>query len=138
MTGGTLVMLVAASTDGFRAVFSFGPAASVSGYGPEYLPFDTANPREIELRSPGHWLHSVQCPLFVFEGTDDPSNIGSLQAMSRVSTNPLIRFLPVSGVSHFSILAPANELIAAKILRDEGIETSIAFSAEELGAFGKR
>jgi dipeptidyl aminopeptidase/acylaminoacyl peptidase len=137
-TGGTLVMLVAASTDGFRAVFSFGPAAIVSGYGPEFLPFDTSNPREIQLRSPGHWLHSVQSPLFVFEGTEDPSNIKSLQAMSRASTNPLIRFLPVSGVSHFSILGPANELIAGKILHDEGLETSIAFSAEELGALGKK
>jgi acetyl esterase/lipase len=137
-TGGTLVMLVAASTDGFRAVFSFGPAADVSGYGPEYLPFDTANPRELELRSPGRWLSSVESPLFVFEGNDEPSNIDSLRAMSRASTNSLIRFLPVGGVSHFSILAPTNELIAAKILHDEGSETSIAFSAEELGAIGKR
>jgi len=137
-TGGTLVMLVAASTDRFRAVFSFGPAASVSGYSPEYLPFDTANPREIELRSPGRWLHSVQCPLFVFEGTDEPSNIDSLRVMSRAPTNPLIRFLPVSGVSHFSILAPTNELIAAKLLHDEGLETNIAFSAEELAALGKK
>ena len=137
-TGGTLVMLVAASTDRFRAVFSFGPAADVAGYPPEYLPFDTANPREIELRSPGGWLHSVESPLFVFEGTDPPSNKNSLREMSRTSTNPLIRFLPVSGVSHFSILAPANELIAAKILHDEGPETSIAFTAEELGGLGKR
>ena len=125
-------MLVAESTDRFRAVFSFGPAADVSGYGPEYLPFDTSNPKEIELRSPGRWLHSVRSPLFVFEGTDEPSNLASLQAMSHASTNPLIHFLPVKGVSHFSILAPVNELIAAKILHDEGPRTNLAFSEEEL------
>jgi acetyl esterase/lipase len=136
-TGGTLVMLVAASTDRFRAVFSFGPAADVSGYGPGFLPFETSNPRELELRSPGRWLSSVRSPLFVFEGTDEPCNIRSLQAMARASANPLIRFHPVKGLTHFSILAPVNELIAAKILHDEGSATNLAFSAEELGKLGK-
>ena len=75
-TGGTLVMLVAASTDRFRAVFSFGPVEDVRGYPGQFLPFDTANPREIELRSPGRWLHSVRCPLFVFEGTEWTGNLG--------------------------------------------------------------
>jgi hypothetical protein len=137
-TGGTLVMLVAESTDRFRAVFSFGPADDVVGYGPEYLPFDRSNSKEFELRSPGRWLDSARSPLFVFEGTEAPSNIGSLQAMARVSTSPLIRFLTVKGANHFSILAPTNELIAAKILRDDGPTTSIAFSEEELSAGTKR
>ena len=35
-TGGTLVMLVAASSDRSRAMFSFGPVEDVSGYGSEY------------------------------------------------------------------------------------------------------
>src|SRR2546425_998049 len=47
-TGGTLVLLVAECSERFRAVFSFGPADDVAGYGPEYLPFDTSNRREIE------------------------------------------------------------------------------------------
>jgi pimeloyl-ACP methyl ester carboxylesterase len=136
-TGGTLVMLVAASTDRFRAVLSFGPAADVSGYGAEYLPFDTSNPRELDLRSPGRWLSSVRSPLFVLEGTEQPSNVRSLQAMAQASANPLIRFHPVKGLSHFSILAPANALIAAKILRDQGPTTNLTFSVEELGNLGK-
>ena len=41
------------------------------GYRREYMPFDTANPREVELRSPGRWLHSIKCPTFVFEGNED-------------------------------------------------------------------
>jgi dipeptidyl aminopeptidase/acylaminoacyl peptidase len=54
-TGGTLVLLTAECSDRFRAVFSFGPADDVAGYGldSEYLPFDTSNAKELELRSPG-------------------------------------------------------------------------------------
>jgi hypothetical protein len=52
--------------------------------------------------------------------------------MAGRSQNPLIRFLPVKGVNHFSILAPVNELLAAKILADEGETTRIAISREEL------
>ncbi len=111
-TGGTLVMLVAASTDRFRAVFSFGPVEDVRGYPGQFLPFDTSNPREIELRSPGRWLHSVRCPLFVFEGTEWTGNLGALESMAQASTNPLIRFFTVKGTNHFSILAPTNEIIA--------------------------
>src|SRR5213078_4101010 len=49
-TGGTLVLLAAECSDRFRAVFSFGPVDDVAGYEPQYLPFDTSNPREVELR----------------------------------------------------------------------------------------
>ena len=131
-TGGTLAMLVAECSDRFRAVFAFGPADGVLGYPPEYLPFNTSDPTEILLRSPGRWLPSVRSPLFVFEGTNQPANIDSLRAMALASQNPLIRFLPVPGADHFSILAPLNDRIAAKILRDEGKTTNIAFSPEEL------
>src|SRR5262249_33718036 len=44
--GGTLVLLVAESTARFRAVFSFGPAASIAGYGSELVLFDTLDKRE--------------------------------------------------------------------------------------------
>src|SRR5262245_65351301 len=83
-TGGTLVLLVAECSDRFRAVFSFGPIDTVARYGPEYLPFDTCNPREIELRSPGRWLAMIKSPTFVFEGTLQ-GNIRSLKVMARSS-----------------------------------------------------
>ena len=51
-TGGTLVMLVAACPNPFRAIFSFGPVHNVAGYPPEFLPFDVKNNRELELRRP--------------------------------------------------------------------------------------
>jgi hypothetical protein len=133
-TGGTLVFLVAASTDRFRAVFSFGPIDDVNGYrrdNPEVVPFDPANAKEGDLRSPIRWTHSVRCPLFVFEGTVK-GNLVPLQAIQRTSKNPLIHCYPVSGKTHFSLLAPLNRLIAQKILRDEGATTNLSFTDAEL------
>ena len=110
-TGGTLVLLVAEATDRFRAVFSFGPASDVAYYPSEFIPFNTSNPREVKLRSPGPWLSSIHGPTFVFEGTDQ-GNLSSLQAMAKATKNPMVHFLPVTGATHFSILAPTNALIA--------------------------
>ena len=135
-TGGTMVMLVAESTDRFRAVFSFGPVDDVAGYPADFLPCDTSNPREIELRSPGRWLDSTHSPLFVFEGTVG-GNLQSLQTMAQASKNPLNRFFPMRGFTHFSVLAPTNELIATKILGDSGPTTQIAFSQAELDGLGR-
>jgi dipeptidyl aminopeptidase/acylaminoacyl peptidase len=131
-TGATLVMLVAASTDRFRGVFSFGPAHNVRGYGPEFLPFDTSNPKEIALRAPALWLHSVRCPTFVFEGTREPANVDSLRAMQKASKNPLIHFHVVKGATHFSILAPTNRLIARKMLQDNGPAPRLSFTDGEV------
>jgi dienelactone hydrolase len=137
-TGGTLVLLVAECTDRFRAVFSFGPASDVANYPPEFLPYDFSNPRENELRSPGPWLDKIQGPTFVFEGTDGQSNIGSLDAMARATKNPMVHFLPVRGTDHFSVLAPANELIARKVLADRGAQCNIAFTEAELKTLASR
>jgi acetyl esterase/lipase len=129
-TGGTLVLLVAECSDRFRAVFSFGPVSDVSYYPDEYIAFDTSNPREVELRSPGRWLSSIKSPTFIIEGTG--GNLGSLRAMQRSSTNPLVHFLPVQGASHFSVLAPTNQLIARKILEDEGPTSNLTLTEAEL------
>jgi acetyl esterase/lipase len=130
-TGGTLVLLTAACTDRFRAVFSFGPVDDVTGYGPEYCPFSMSDPAERELRAPSLWLHSVKCPTFVFEGTDQ-GNLDSLQIMSRLSKNPALHFHPVRGRNHFSLLDPVTRLLAGKILRDSGGTTNITIEANEL------
>jgi acetyl esterase/lipase len=130
-TGGTLVMLVAASSDKFRAVFSFGPVHHISAYGGDFAPFDKENPREYELRAPGRWLHSIQCPTFVFEGNAD-GNLLALQIMARDSKNPKAHFYPVRGVDHFGILAPMNRFLAQKILKDDGPQTNLAFTEAEV------
>jgi len=129
-TGGTMAMLAAAASDRFRAAFSFGPAEDVAGYPRQFLPFDVGNRREIELRSPGRWLHSIQSPTFVFEGTG--GNLSSLQAMKRTSTNAKVHFYEVKGANHFSILAPVTKAIADKVVRDEGPTSNLAFTEPEL------
>src|SRR5262249_3833528 len=136
-TGGTLVLLVAECSDRFRAVFSFGPVDDVAGYGPEYLPFDFRIRREVELRSPVHWLAAIKSPVFVFEGTRQ-GNLTSLHAMSRVSKNPKCHCYRVRGATHFSLLAPTNKLIAGKILRDDGVASNLAFTEDEVNQAMKK
>jgi len=131
-TGGTLALLVAASTDRFRAIFSFGPTDDVGGYSSEYLPFDTSNRRELELRSPVKWLHAIQSPTFVFEGTESPGNIFALQALASASRNPLVYIHPVENADHFSVLAPVTRLVAQKILYDDIPNTTMLFTKREL------
>jgi dipeptidyl aminopeptidase/acylaminoacyl peptidase len=131
-TGGTLALLVAESFNRFRAVFSFGPVEDISAYGADsgLLPFNISNPKEVELRSPGKWLPSIQSPVWVFEGTG--GNINSLRAMAKASTNPKTYFIEIKSADHFATLAPTNELIAKKILQDKGEVSNISFSKDEV------
>ena len=132
-TGGTLVVLAAESSARFRAVFSFGPADEVTGYERRFCPFNMNDRKEVEIRSPGLWLHSVRCPLFVFEGTVE-GNTDSLLTMKRQSNNPLAHFYPVKGGNHVDILDPVNRLIAGKILADTGPATNLSFTEAEVNA----
>jgi len=139
-TGGTLVFLTAEASDRFRAVFSFGPVAAASQYGPEFIPvnFGALPDWELELRAPVLWMDSVRTPLFVIEGTDDSSNVDVLRYMRARTQNPNIHFIEVPGASHFSVLAPANEVIAQKILADAGAQSNISLSADDLRAAPSR
>lgn len=121
-TGGTLVLLVAATSDRFRAVFSFGPVSRASLYGEEFIPanFRRLPAWEERSRAPIEWLSSIRSPTFVIEGAGFQTNDEDLRLMRGASTNPNIRFIPVSGANHFSVLAPANEMIARAILADTG------------------
>jgi acetyl esterase/lipase len=133
-TGGTLALLVAEVSSRFRAVFAYGPVGDVAGYGAEsgFLPFDLSNRQEVKLRSPGYWLGSVQSPVWVFEGAQGRSNISSVRAMAKKSTNPKAHFIEVAAADHFSILAPTNELLGQKILQDTGEASNLTFSPDEV------
>jgi acetyl esterase/lipase len=136
-TGGSLALLVAAAApaDRFRAVFSFGPVDDVARYGRGTLalPFDAADARERAIRAPARWLHGVATPTFVFEGDAEPSNQGALAALARSAASPAVRCFTVNGKNHFSLLAPLNTLIAAKITRDAAAgATTISFAANEV------
>jgi acetyl esterase/lipase len=131
-TGGTLALLGAESSDRFRAVFAFGPVASVAGYGQDVLPYDTTHQAETLVRSPVFWMDDVKDPTFVLFGTEQPTNIDSIQRMIQICKNQRIHFLPVRGATHFSILAPITKLLAQKILADSGPTCSISITEDEL------
>ncbi|HSI33060.1 MAG: alpha/beta hydrolase family protein [Phycisphaerae bacterium] len=114
-TGGTLALLVAECSPRFKAVFSFGPVGDVSGYGPEYLPFDATDAKAVSVRSPMYWLPDITSPTFVIEGVNQ-GNVDSLRAMKQVNENPAVRFFEVPGANHFSVLRPVQNLLAKKIL----------------------
>jgi acetyl esterase/lipase len=133
-TGGTLAMLVSESSDKFRAVFAFGPIDDVRHYDPKELEFDPSDAKESELRSPIKWLAGIHTPTFAFEGTERPSNITPLKAMTGVCRNPVVHFYPVKGATHFTVLAPVTRLVAGKILLDSGPEVNITFTEDELAA----
>ena len=133
-TGGTVALLTSETTDRFRAVFAFGPAAygSMDTYYFGTLDFGKYDKREASLRDPARWLSSVTKPTFVIEGKEDPSNIGPLDHMRRRNTNQLVTFLAVRFGDHFSVLAPSNDVIAAAILKDTGPSAHIVLTVEDL------
>ncbi len=126
-TGGTLALLVAETGVRFRGVFAFGPVYGPRNYGAAHLFYDLANPKESELRAPYRWLSAIASPTFVFEGTQEPSNLSPLQALEKRPHPDLVHFYPVAGVTHFSILQPLTRLIARKIIADD-----VAFTPEEI------
>ena len=118
-TGGTLALLIAELPNPFRAVFAFGPVSTPAVYHePTFTPFDTTDTKELNVRSPGLWLTSVQTPTWVLEGTKSPSNIESLQLMSSYPHNHNLHFVALKGKDHFSELRPTNKSLAQAILND--------------------
>lgn len=130
-TGGTMALLMACYADGFRAVFSFGPAADVRGYGGEYVYASLEENDEVVLRSPYYWRHSIQTPTFVFEGTEG-GNVSALDQLQKGLENPLLHIHPVEEVDHFSILTPLTRLIARKIQADMQVNCNIEFGVQEI------
>jgi dipeptidyl aminopeptidase/acylaminoacyl peptidase len=126
-TGGTLVLLAAASTDRFRAVFAFGPVADPREYGdasclPKGMP-----EAEYEVRAPVRWIGSVVTPTVVIEG-ERSGNVGDFPALQN-HASPVVKFLALAGADHFTTLAPANEAIARAILADTGPTVAITLDA---------
>ncbi len=131
-TGGTLALLAAECSGGFRGVFAFGPVYGPRGYAPGHLYYDAANPKEIELRAPYRWLNGITSPTFVFEGTESPGNLSALQALEKTAHGDAVHFFPVPGTTHFSILRPMTRLLARKVAGDTGPATNIAFTKQEI------
>ncbi|MEN0062137.1 MAG: prolyl oligopeptidase family serine peptidase [Myxococcota bacterium] len=112
-TGGTLALLVAASTDRYRGVFAFGPVGTPLGYGGEFTYADMSDPWERRLREPRNWIHAITSPTWIFEGRD--GNIDALWSLKTWAGEAPITFVELPG-DHFDGLAPTNEGLAAAIL----------------------
>lgn len=115
-TGGTMVLLVGAYSDRYRAIFSLGPVAAATHYGGDFIYCDPNNEQEVKLRSPVFWLHSVKSPLYVFEGAQD-GNWDSIQMMVDRNSNPQVQFFKVAGHDHFSVIAPLAEKLSQQIVQ---------------------
>lgn len=129
-TGGTLALLTAESSDRFSGVFAFGPVTRVDNYPSSIIPvnFSMYGAQEIQLRSPLFWLDNITRPTWIIEGKLSPSNIGELDALCGRTRNPQVHCLAVDGASHFSVLAPATQGIARKLVNPDAAAFTLQVS----------
>jgi len=113
-TGGTLVMLVGASSDIYQGIISLGPVAYADQYGGSYIYCDPLDKKEVCLRSPIYWLNDINTPMYVIEG--ESGNSGSIELMAQENRNNKVKFFKVMGHDHFSVIAPIVEKLAEQIL----------------------
>lgn len=114
-TGGTLALLVAASTDRFKGIFSLGPVAAALQYGGEFVYCDANDERENELRSPIYWMEDIKTPTYVFEGEDGNWD-GAIEIMQQQNKNPRLTFHRIGRHDHFSIIAPLTERLGKQVI----------------------
>lgn len=69
--GGTLAMLAAMTPNRFRAAASFSGTCNQLTMNPAWIPFDTSNMREFEMRSPVAYATSLKCPLRLYYGDQE-------------------------------------------------------------------
>ncbi len=136
-TGGTLALLAAAASPDWRAVFAFGPVDEVASYGQDMLPYNAQDAAENDIRDPINWLHNIQSPTFVIEGTRE-ANLTSLRALRLENTNLKVQFFEVADETHFTIIRPVSTLVASLIQADKGLNPSISLTSEALNQSMKK
>ncbi len=137
-TGGTLALLVAASTDRFRAVFAFGPVEDPRAYPSSVrcLPAEVSA-EEAAVRTPIHFVDEITTPTFMIEGAVE-GNGGAIDALYGArGSAPLARVL-VPGMNHFSVLAPGTEEVANAIVGDTSSTPQIRIDAAAIRARSTR
>lgn len=113
-TGATLALLAAECGARFRGVFAFGPTDEIGRYPHDHLSFDCDDRRELELRSPIHWLNGIASPTLVFEG-DHKSNRDRLEHLAAAPHPDWVEFHLIENADHFSGVAPVARELARKI-----------------------
>ncbi|MEQ9497102.1 MAG: prolyl oligopeptidase family serine peptidase [Deltaproteobacteria bacterium] len=130
-TGGTLALLTAAKSDMFRGVFAFGPIANAADYGPICGQKKAMPAKEAYVRAPIEFIEHVKSPTWIIEGAN--GNRRAVLELLQYAPNNVFPFL-VPKTDHFSVLRPASEVIAKKILADKGKKTKIELNAEAVMA----
>ena len=136
-TGATLALLVAASRPPVRAVFAFGPVASIKSYGRTQTALDYAADEELSIRSPATWLSEVTAPVFIIEG-DQGGNAAEFEALRAAARKAPVRFLLVRGATHFSTLAPVTELLAKRAMREAAESVPLDLTDADIAALSQR
>lgn len=124
-TGGTLAVLVAESSSVFRAAVAFGPIADVRHYGvclPEDAPQD-----EWFARAPYAHVNRLTTPTWIVEGADGGNDDSIQLLMASVGAAP-VTYALVPGRTHFTVLSPGVEQLAAAILADTGTTPALDMS----------
>ena len=136
-TGGTLVLLVAECSDRFRDVFSFEPVISAAMHQRQNVPFDTSSKREGRVASADPLAALDQEPRFSFSRARRafPVTYNRSRRWRRFPRIPWSTFFAVKGANHSSALAAMNQLMASKVLRDDGPVTNLTVTEEELSHF---
>jgi acetyl esterase/lipase len=131
-SGGTMALLASEYAAEWAGVVAFGPVTDPKFYGSglwgvQPVAADDANGQW--LRAPINWLDSITAPTLVLEGRQ--GNAGEIAAFAQANSNPKARFHVVKGCTHFSILRPASELVAAT-MRDGSFAALLARDSFEL------
>ncbi len=127
--GGTLTLLAAQASDRFRA------AAALSGgpYWPPFvedrtLPFDRADPQEVQVRSPIAFAGSFRCPVRLYYGSEEASTHALMS--QRTAALARRRGLDVEATetegshgSHVRLSVPRSIAFFQRLAGAEGITT---------------
>lgn len=113
-SGGTMALLASEYASEWAGVVAFGPVTDPQLYGDGLWgvqPVAAKDAAGQRLRAPIHWLASISAPTLVLEGRK--GNAVDIAEFTKANANPKARFHVVEGCSHFSILRPGSELVAA-------------------------
>jgi dienelactone hydrolase len=109
--GGTLSLLAALTSNRFRAAASFSGSPDQMSWArgqPELVPFDPADQREFQLRSPLAFARSFKCPVRLYYGSQEFLFASSSQKTAQLAkaANLDVEAVSVPG-DHFSSVDPA-------------------------------
>jgi pimeloyl-ACP methyl ester carboxylesterase len=137
-TGGTMVLLASVASDKFRAAFSFGGMPDCvglmanGGYG--NTPYDPTSTKDNQLRSAVRYTSFITRPTFYFEGGSSFYHAGAkkMEALAKPLGVPFQAHQLLG--DHFTILHPITNLVAEKILLDDGPTCNLTITKIELEA----